>query len=1342
MNPSLPESANNMKPFASEFAIRFIAVVFPFLMLVALMDLFREQQVQAESETRPPNRVLDAKEVTFSSDLQDPFPMPLDMQQVKLMQQTAVEASEKSAGCICCHKTVKDPHFKETLHIGCTDCHGGNAQTTDYSKAHIHPRYPQFWKTAANPERSYTLLNHESPEFIRFMNPGDFRISHISCGTTGCHSKEVATNRKQLMSTGAMLWGAALYNNGTVPIKRAVFGEAYSMNGSPLRLISEPPPTEFEMKRGVVATLDPLPRFEMVQPANVLRIFEKGGRFRPEVGIPERLDESGRTRVRLAERGLGTQNRTDPVPLSATKTRLFDPTLNFLGTNDHPGDYRSSGCTACHVIYANDRSRVHSGPYAKFGKNGQSFSEDPTISKQEPGHPIEHRFVNSIPSSQCMVCHIHPGTTVMNSYFGYMWWDEETHAEVLYPSKQKKPTAEQTIRSQMLNPNESAIRNNLSDPDFLHNLSEFNPIFEKTQFADFNGHGWAFRAVYKRDKKGALLDFHGNQVTNVKPSQLNQACEFANQSREFHQKLDSTKPADELVAAEKKLDECRSGAPVHLLDIHLEKGMHCVDCHFVQDMHGNNRLHMEVRAGTEIQCIDCHGTSETYTTLKTSGPASYTSAADGKGRNLQTLRTPFKKPRFEVIDQPDGRKRFFQNSMVEKDLRWEIVQTADTIDPSHPRYNQKAALAKTVRMGEDGKLVYGDVPKEGEAPCAHQNKNMSCIACHSSWNPSCFGCHLPQKANMKMPQLHAEGEVSKNYVSYNFQTLREDVYMLARDGDVTNNRIGPARSSCAIHVGSYNSNRESVYVQQQTISAEGFSGTAFSTNVPHTVRGKGAKETKQCTDCHVSKANDNNAWMSQLLMQGTNYVNLIGRYAWVASGEHGFHAVEVTEATEPQAVFGSAMHRFAYPDNFRKHQENRGRLQIGHEHPGRDIRDELVSPKKKADVKSVQVRGEYIYCACGSEGMRVFDVAFVDNKAFSERVLSSPVSPAGQRFHVKSRNAMAIALPTTTAVDPTRSRRPENKEGPIHPYLGYAYIADADEGLITVPVATTIDGNPSNNFLERETTFNPDGVLSGASAIAFVGTYAYIGCQAGLVIVDMCDPKRPKLVSILGTQFFQNPRAITFQFRYAYVCDDQGIKVLDISDLANPVAKSMIRIADAKQIYLARTYAYVAAGSQGLMIFDITNPEMPKLDQCYNANGQINDLHDVKLGITYNSEFAYLADGKNGMRIVQLTSPETPGNDGFSPRPTPCLIATYPIPEGGHALAISKGLDRDRAVDEMGNQIGVFGRVGARPFNRKEMEKMYKLPTGEVWRVSDDPKDLSIYQQRPYQGTPLSSKSR
>ena len=47
-------------------------------------------------------------------------------------------------------------------------------------------------------------------------------------------------------------------------------------------------------------------------------------------------------------------------------------------------------------------------------------------------------------------------------------------------------------------------------------------------------------------------------------------------------------------------------------------------------------------------------------------------------------------------------------------------------------------------------------------------------------------------------------------------------------------------------------------------------------------------------------------------------------------------------------------------------------------------------------------------------------------------------------------------------------------------------------------------------------------------------------------------------------------------------------------------------------------------------------------------------------------------------------------------------------------------MDRDRAVDESGNQIAVFGRIGARPLSLEEQRKMY-LHKGRLWQVSDDP---------------------
>ena len=304
----------------------------------------------------------------------------------------------------------------------------------------------------------------------------------------------------------------------------------------------------------------------------------------------------------------------------------------------------------------------------------------------------------------------------------------------------------------------------------------------------------------------------------------------------------------------------------------------------------------------------------------------------------------------------------------------------------------------------------------------------------------------------------------------------------------------------------------------------------------------------------------------------------------------------------------------------------------------------------------------------------------------------------------------------------SRKQNPANKEPKVHPLYGYLYVADLYEGLILIGAGVTIDGNPVNNFLKRDVTFNPDGLLNGARNVTIVGNYAYVCCDAGLVVVSIDDPTKPHVTSVIGEPFIQGARAVQTQFRYAFVCDSGGVKILDITDLARPVPVSAFPLADARNIYLARTYAYVAAGEQGLVILDITNPGKAKLDQVYNAGGHLNDVNDVKLGITYVSEFAYVADGHNGLRVIQLTSPETPGNQGFSPRPTPHLIATYPIPEGGHALSVGRALDRDRAVDESGNQIGVFGRIGAGPLSLEEQRKMY-FRNGQVWRVSDDPAD-------------------
>ena len=563
--------------------------------------------------------------------------------------------------------------------------------------------------------------------------------------------------------------------------------------------------------------------------------------------------------------------------------------------------------------------------------------------------------------------------------------------------------------------------------------------------------------------------------------------------------------------------------------------------------------------------------------------------------------------------------------------------------------------------------------------------------------------------------LHNEGLLTKNYTSYNFQVLRDDIYMLGVDGTVTGHRIAPVRSSCAVLVSSQNANRDWLYYTQQTISAPGFSGQAFSTFVPHTVR---AKETKQCSDCHVSAQNENNAWMAQLLLQGTNFMNFMGRYVYVATGNRGFEAIAVAEHDEPEAIYGSDLQRIAYPANYKKFLEHHRELHVAAEHTG--------------NVLDIQARGEYAYAALGSGGLRVYDIANIDNKSFSEKVSSAPLSPVGQRFYVPTKNALAVASPTTLGVDPLRQQLPENEEQPIHLLYGFLYVADKEEGLVIIGdsnlkskspgVGTLLDGNPGNNFLKRSRAFNPDGVLTGARRITIAGTFAYILTEKALVVVDLDNPLAPRVTAKISAPTLSDPRGIAVQFRYAFVVDRDGLKVLDVTDLAQPkpVSGAFVPLEDARNVYVARTYAYVSAGKQGLAIVDVEKPDAPKLDQLFTADGQMNDVNDVKIGMVNASAFAFVADGKNGLRVLQILSPwDDPAHfSGFSPRPTPKLIATART--RGPALGISKGIDRDRAVDESGNQLAVFGRRGARPLNQAETQALY-LHDGRLYTVTDAP---------------------
>jgi hypothetical protein len=1196
---------------------------------------------------------------------------------------------QKSAGCLSCHSQSDAPsmHSNPGVQLGCADCHGGNARvvvaagvvrgSTEYSRAleaaHVLPRYPDSWHhpSSANPERTYTLLNRESREFIRFVNPSDYRVARLACGA--CHLETIEASIRSLHSTSAMFWGGATYNNGILAEKNYILGESYDEQGKAVTLKGPVVPDvhrDAARAAGILPELYPLPPWETLKPGDIFRIFERGGRnignLFPETGLPnalgqlQRIEEPGRPDFRQSNRGPGTGARIAVPAINIAKTRLNDPITWFIGTNDQPGDYRQSGCASCHVVYANDRDARHSGPYAEAGHGGLTRTVDPAISREAAGHPLEHRFTRAVPTSQCMVCHMHQPNMFLNTFMGFTMWDYESDAPRMWPEKQQYPTSAQMHEVLERNPEGAAVRGKWADPEFLRRVSELNPQMKDTQFADYHGHGWNFRAVHKRDRAGNLLDAQGNKVRDDDPEKFSKA--------------------------------------VHLSSVHMDVGMHCVDCHFSRDNHGNGHIYGEVAAAIEVDCKDCHGSIDRYPNLYTSGPA-----ALGGGTDLTLLRTPDGRRRFEWISGS-----LFQRSMLDPQLEWKVSLVRDSVTAGAPDYNPKAARAKL--MGRNvGTLEWG-AGQAKNGGLAHSDDNLECFTCHSSWTTSCGGCHLPIEANWKTERHHYEGGETRNYATYNPQVARDDMYLLGRHGTAAGGKIAPVRSSSALVLSSTNANRERIYVQQPPIAASGYSSQAFNPHYPHTER---KVETKTCSDCHLSRENDNNAIMAQLLMLGTNFVNFVGFHAYVG-GAGEITAVQVTEWDEPQAVIGSYLQRYAYPDHFAAHEKKGGRLEVAHRHDA-------------GNAACLQLRGEYLYVAEGRKGMQAYDVASIGNKGVSQRIITAPFSPAGHDTQVGTRDATCVALPTNQPIHPPRNdsekMRSQNQELPFHPLYNYAYVTDAQEGLILVDVNTLADGEPRNNHLERALTWNPEGALTGARHVTIGGSNLYIMTPSGLVIVSVDKPLNPQVVARLT---LPDPRASYLQFRYLFVTTERGLEVVDVTDPGSPrlVDNNVVRMGNAQRVTVARTYAYVAAGQEGIVIVDVERPEAMKEVQRFNAGGSLRDARDVIVASTNASLFAYIADGRAGLKVLQLTSPESqPKFYGFSPEPRPQLIASYATARP--ALSLSRGLERDRGVDETGNQIAVFGRKGSRPLSLAEMRRLYLDDQGKPWFVYDAPKDAA-----------------
>ncbi len=169
--------------------------------------------------------------------------------------------------------------------------------------------------------------------------------------------------------------------------------------------------------------------------------------------------------------------------------------------------------------------------------------------------------------------------------------------------------------------------------------------------------------------------------------------------------------------------------------IHSQKGMLCQDCHTSIDVHGDGFLAAANLGAVEIECTDCHGTTEAYPWELPLGYMDEFDDSPATGRARGTATELLSHVRQGIVyPAEDGYLRSARGNPLANTVRdgnRVIVHTAAGKDIE----------LKPLKLLEAEKALSLEGVIAMKAVRSHVGK-MECYTCHTAWAPQCYGCHV------------------------------------------------------------------------------------------------------------------------------------------------------------------------------------------------------------------------------------------------------------------------------------------------------------------------------------------------------------------------------------------------------------------------------------------------------------------------------------------------------------------------------------------------------------------------------------------------------------------------
>lgn len=621
---------------------------------------------------------------------------------------------EPASGCMRCHNGsqyedysgtgLSNPHpfGIQDGNISCAQCHGGNPDATNLFDAHV-PRPPQIGNDAnlrTNPQAYFNFLTrtgldfypdwqgqngttYTAADYIQFTNPGDLRIVSQGRGCGTCHQQHsISLSNASPIGTETGFFSNSMYLAGAE--------NAIPEN----RLLHNDTAADYSWR----ATINSSENFN---PNNI----ESIGEISRTIPVPEHAGYNGPWRD---NQDLTAQSLEDDIynpstdasdPVSHTNRVKSDSDLAKLyqtqisitcgdchagsaGANNRYADFRSSGCTACHMPYSPDgRSRSTD----RFINRFEPANPDQIVAPERPhveAHQIRNiakilpngAFVRGIEDRACVGCHQGSNRTVLQYWGVRLDQNRDLLNQVQYP---ENPVNYQGTQND----------DRLFDPTVGNNT--------------FNG----------RDANQYILteDYDGDSRDDTPPDihyERGMGCIDCHGSRDAHAGTGSNleNPGDFDGRIFSRMDQVVK--------------IRCESCHGSIDTYANTTQCTDYLGEIKDCLTDDAGNPLRHTWRDQSGSTWMRSRLDGQVHYVVQVKDVVNPAFSQTVNPSTGR----------------------------PVYNPKAsyAMGRVNNTDTDG-IGPKQSDESLVTPGFAHSDSMDCVSCHASWQNNCIGCHLRTK---------------------------------------------------------------------------------------------------------------------------------------------------------------------------------------------------------------------------------------------------------------------------------------------------------------------------------------------------------------------------------------------------------------------------------------------------------------------------------------------------------------------------------------------------------------------------------------------------------------------